>query len=175
MQEELLISNFKKKDVKAFEILYEMYYKNILGVVFNIVRDKATAEEVTQDAFIKAWNKADTYSEKKGRFFTWILNIARNASIDKVRSKDFKNASKNLDGQIFVDILGTHDNLNTATDAIGIKKFVNQLAETCKSIIELLYFKGYTQKEASESLKMPLGTVKTKSRNCINSLRLMLQ
>ena len=175
MQEEELILNFQKKNVKAFETIYQMYHKNILGVVLNIVRDSAIAEEVTQDIFIKAWNNASSYSPKKGRFFTWLLNIARNASIDKVRSKDFKNNSKNLDTQIFVDILGTHDNLNSETDAIGLRNFVNQLADTCKKIIELLYFKGYTQKEASESLDMPIGTIKTKNRNCISSLRLMLK
>ncbi|MDY0779778.1 RNA polymerase sigma factor [Tenacibaculum sp. IB213877] len=175
MQEEELIVNFQQKNVKAFETIYQMYHNNILGVVFNIVRDSTIAEEVTQDIFIKAWNNASSYNPNKGRLFTWLLNIARNTSIDKVRSKDFKNNSKNLNDQIFVDIIGTHDNLNEKTDSIGIRSFVSQLADTCKKIIDLLYFKGYTQKEASESLNMPLGTIKTKNRNCINALREMVK
>lgn len=175
MQLEELVKKFKEKDVKAFEKLHEMYSKSVHGVIFNIVRDTVIAEEITQDVFIKAWNKADSYSQKKGRFFTWIINIARNAAIDQTRSKNFKNSSKNLDAEIFVDILETYDSLDSRTDAIGIKNFVNKLKDTCIKVIELLYFKGFTQKEVSESLDMPLGTVKTRNRNCINELRIMLK
>ncbi len=175
MQLEELVVQFKNKDVKAFETLYEMYHKSVQGVVFNIVRDKESAEEIAQDVFIKAWNNADSYAAKKGRFFTWIINIARNAAIDKTRSKNFKNNSKNLDAQIFVDILETHDSLDSKTDAIGIRNFVNKLKDKCIKVIELLYFKGFTQKEVSESLDVPLGTIKTRNRNCINELRLMLK
>ena len=175
MQLEELVIKFKEKDVKAFEKLHQMYNKSVEGVIFNIVRDREIAEEVTQDVFIKAWNNIDSYSQKKGRFFTWIINIARNAAIDKTRSKNFKNTSKNLDAQIFVDILETYDSLDSRTDTIGIKNFVNKLKDTCVKVIELLYFKGFTQKEVSESLDMPLGTVKTRNRNCINELRIMLK
>jgi RNA polymerase sigma-70 factor (ECF subfamily) len=121
--------------------------------------------------FIKAWHKADTYSSDKGRFFTWVLNIARNAAIDKTRSKAFKNSKQNLNSDFFVDILETSESLDDSTDAIGIKKFVDKLAEKCKAVIELLYFKGYTQVEASETLNMPIGTIKTRNRNCIKELR----
>ena len=115
------------------------------------------------------------YSPKKGRFFTWILNIARNAAIDKTRSKAFKNSNKNLDAQFFVDIIEASENLNDKTDAIGIIKFVGKLADKCKKIIEFLYFKGYTQNETSEELEIPIGTIKTRNRNCIGELRTMLK
>lgn len=174
MQLEILVNQFKEKKVKAFETLYEMYNESVQGVVFNIVKDKTIAEEITQDVFIKAWNKADSYSEKKGRFFTWIINIARNAAIDKTRSKNFKNSSKNLNADFFVDIIESYDSLDSRTNAIGIKNFVSKLKDTCIKVIELLYFKGFTQKEVSESLQIPLGTVKTRNRNCINELRNML-
>ena len=171
MQLETLITKFKAKDEKAFQTLYTMYSDSMHGVIYNIVRDHDIAEELMQDVFIKAWHKADTYNAKKGRFFTWILNIARNAAIDKTRSKSFKNKAKNLDAQFFVDILPTQDSLDDKTDAIGIAKYVSKLAEKCIKVIELLYFKGYTQKEASETLDMPIGTIKTRNRNCINELR----
>jgi len=171
MQLELLVSKFKLKDVKAFEELYNMYRDSMHGVIYNIVRDHNIAEELMQDVFIKAWNNADSYSAEKGRFFTWILNIARNTAIDKTRSKAFKNSKKNLDAEYFVDILQHGDSLDEQTDAIGIKKFVSQLAKKCIEVIELLYFKGYTQKEASETLDMPIGTIKTRNRNCIKELR----
>ncbi|RKE94797.1 RNA polymerase sigma factor [Ichthyenterobacterium magnum] len=168
---DILVKQFKSKDEYAFEKLYQMYGASIHGVVFNIVKDSNIADELMQDVFIKAWDKADTYSSSKGRFFTWILNIARNAAIDKIRSKAFKQSKQNLNADFFVDIIRSNDNLNNSTDAIGIRKFVTNLGETCKQIIELLYFKGFTQKEASEELNMPIGTIKTRNRNCIQKLR----
>lgn len=174
MDLDILVEKFKQKDEKAFEKLYAMYSESMHGVIFNIVRSNDIAEEIMQDVFIKAWNKSDTYSSKKGRFFTWILNIARNAAIDKTRSKNFKNSKQNLDATFFVDILETSDNLDNKTDAIGITGYVNKLAKKCIEVIELLYFKGYTQTEASESLNMPIGTVKTRNRNCIKELRNMV-
>ncbi|WP_100614887.1 RNA polymerase sigma factor [Confluentibacter citreus] len=166
-----LVERFKQKDEKAFETLYNMYSKSMHGVIYNIVRDNDIAEEVMQDVFVKAWHNASSYSSEKGRFFTWILNISRNAAIDKTRSKNFKNSKQNLNSDFFVDILETSDSLDNSTDAIGIKKFVTKLAEKCKQVIELLYFKGYTQSEVSETLDMPIGTVKTRNRQCIQELR----
>ncbi|WP_142783621.1 RNA polymerase sigma factor [Changchengzhania lutea] len=174
MELEALVEKFKHKDEKAFETLYGMYHKSMHGVIYNIVRDYDIAEEVMQDVFIKAWHNANSYSSEKGRFFTWILNIARNAAIDKTRSKNFKNSKQNLNVDFFVDILETNDSLDDATDAIGIEKFVKKLAKKCIEVIELLYFKGYTQSEASETLKMPIGTIKTRNRNCIKDLRTMV-
>lgn len=171
MNLEILVEKFKQKDEKAFEQLYNMYSKSMQGVIFNIVKDDDIAEEVMQDVFIKAWHKSDSYSSSKGRFFTWILNIARNAAIDKTRSKNFKKSKQNLNSDSFVDIIESSDNLNNKTDAIGISKFVGKLAEKCKEVINLLYFKGYTQTEASEALDMPIGTIKTRNRNCIKELR----
>ncbi|WP_296383047.1 sigma-70 family RNA polymerase sigma factor [Winogradskyella sp.] len=168
---ETLVKQFQNKDQVAFEKLYDMYSKSIHGVVYNIVKDSDIADELMQDVFIKAWNKADTYSSKKGRFFTWILNIARNTAIDKTRSKTYKQSKQNLNADFFVDIIKSNDNLDASTDAIGIKKFVTNLGQKCKEVIELLYFKGFTQKEASEELQMPIGTIKTRNRSCIQQLR----
>lgn len=171
---ETLIIQFQNKDESAFESLYHMYQDSIRGVIYNIVRDESISEELTQDVFIKAWHKADTYSAAKGRFFTWLLNIARNTAIDKTRSKAFKKGKQNLTVDFFVDILENNTDLDRQTDAIGLKAFVEKLADKCKKIIELLYFRGFTQKEASETLEMPIGTIKTRNRNCINELRQML-
>ena len=148
-----------------------MYNESIHGVIYNIVKNSAISDELTQDVFIKAWNKAHTYSSKKGRFFTWILNIARNTAIDKTRSKAFKKSKKNSDVSFFVNVIESNSNLDNRTDAIGIKKFVSQLGDKCKGLIELLYFKGFTQKEAGEALAIPIGTVKTRNRSCIQKLR----
>lgn len=174
MDLDLLITKFKAKDEKAFEKLYAMYSDSMHGVIFNIVRDYDIAEEVMQDVFVKIWQKADSYSKEKGRFFTWILNISRNAAIDRIRSKSFKKTKQNLNADFFVDIIEANDSLDDKTDAIGVKKYVSKLKQKCKEVIELLYFKGYTQSEASEALDMPIGTIKTRNRNCIQELRNMV-
>lgn len=175
MELEQLIERFQQKDVSAFETLYNMYSDSMHGVIYNIVRNDDIAQELMQDVFVKVWQKSDSYTPEKGRFFTWILNIARNAAIDKTRSKDFKQSKQNLDAQFFVDIIQTKDNLDHKTDAIGIKTFVTKLKDTCKQLLELLYFKGFTQKEAAETLEIPIGTIKTRNRNCILKLREMLK
>ncbi|AXG71862.1 ECF RNA polymerase sigma factor SigK [Kordia sp. SMS9] len=174
MELEQLIEQFKNKDAKAFESLYDMYNDSIFGVVNTIVKNDTIATEVMQDVFIKAWNKSDTYTAKKGRFFTWLLNIARNAAIDKVRSKSYKNTQQNQDIDYYVHSIESNDNLDRQVNAIGIKKYVGKLAEKCKQIIDYIYFKGYTQKETAETLDIPLGTVKTRNRNCISELRKVL-
>lgn len=171
MQLETLVIQFQKKDPKAFEKLYNMYAENICGVINTIVKNADISQEICQDVFVKIWNNSDKYNSSKGRFFTWILNIARNAAIDEVRSKSHKNSKQNLSADYFVSILEDGNNLDSQMDAIGIKKFLVNLKDKCVQIIEMLYFKGYTQKEASEELDIPLGTIKTRNRSCISQLR----
>lgn len=166
-----LIAEFQSKNPKAFERIYERYSESTFGVIYSVVKDKHIAEEVLQDVFLKIWDNAESYNSSKGRFFTWILNIARNAAIDKTRSKAFKNKQKNLTAEYFVDIIEEKTSLSNKVDAIGIKKYIKALKPYCKKIINLLYFQGFTQAEASEELDMPLGTIKTRNRNCINKLR----
>lgn len=174
MQPDSLIIEMQNKNPKAFERIYERYSESTFGVIYSIIRDKTVSEEILQDVFIKIWNKADTYSAEKGRFFTWVLNIARNAAIDKTRSKDFKNSGKNLTADYFVDILEDKNNFSAQMDSIGIQKYIGVLKSSCKRIIDLLYFKGFTQKEAAKELEIPLGTIKTRNRSCIDTLRRIL-
>ena len=174
MQPDDLILRLQKKDEKAFERLYELYSESIFGVINSVVRDEGAAEEILQDVFIKVWDNSPSYSSKKGRFFTWLLNIARNAAIDKTRSKAYKNKKKNLTHEYFVDILEHKSSFSSKIDAIGIKKYIEVLEPICKKVIDLLFFKGFTQKEASKELDMPLGTIKTRNRICINKLRELL-
>ncbi|XLS27979.1 RNA polymerase sigma factor [Flavobacteriaceae bacterium M23B6Z8] len=171
MQQETLIARLKEKDTDAFEKLYEMFSDSMLGVIYTIIRDQEVAEEILQDVFVKVWHKAADYDASKGRFFTWLLNISRNAAIDYTRSKRFNKQKQNLSSDLFVSILEDEDNLEGRTDAIGIRKFVSQLKQTCIEIIDLLYFKGFTHSEAAEKLKIPAGTLKTRNRSCISKLR----
>lgn len=170
-QPDELIVEMQNGNEKAFARIYTLYSEALYGIVNSIVRDSDIAEETLQDVFIKIWNNRASYDINKGRFFTWALNIARNTSIDATRSKAYKNSKKNLSTTNFVDILSSSDNLNRSTNAIGIKKFVDALKPFCIKIIDLLYFKGFTQKDAAENLEIPLGTLKTRNRNCIKQLQ----
>ncbi|KIO52456.1 RNA polymerase sigma factor [Flavobacterium hibernum] len=169
-QEELLVLIYKK-DERAFTHLYDMYAKSLFSVINVLVKNREEAEDVLQEVFVKIWKNIDSYNESKGRFYTWILNIARNTSIDKLRSKNFSNTQKNLSSDNFVNLLEDSNKLVNRIDTIGIQEFVKKLKPKCIEIIDLLFFKGYTQQEASEELAMPLGTIKTHNRNCINDLR----
>lgn len=169
-QEELLVLVYKKDD-KAFTHLYDMYSKSLFSVIHVLVRNREEAEDVLQDVFVKIWKNIDSYQESKGRFYTWIVNIARNTSIDMLRSKNFNNSQKNLSSDNFVHLLDDSSKLINKVDTIGMQEFVRRLKPKCIQIIDLLFFKGYTQQEASEELAIPLGTVKTHNRNCINDLR----
>lgn len=124
MQQDQLLELIKKKDGKSFDYLYDMYAQSLFGVIHTIVKNKAQAEDVLQDVMIKIWEKIDTYNSDKGRFYTWIVNIARNAAIDKYRSKAYKKQRENLSTDNFVDILEGSYNLGKLTNAIGIEAFV---------------------------------------------------
>ncbi|UJH91994.1 sigma-70 family RNA polymerase sigma factor [Antarcticibacterium sp. 1MA-6-2] len=171
MQEDQLIYQLQAGDEKAFEKVYQMYSRSLYGIIFNITRDETVSEEILQDVFMKIWDNASSYDFNKGRFFTWILNIARNASIDRLRSKDFKNKRSNIKTENFTDILESKSNTAGKLDAIGLQKYVDILEPVCKKLIDLLFFKGFTQKESAEELQIPLGTVKTRNRICIDKLR----
>lgn len=172
MQLEELITRFQQKDTFAFERLHTMYAENICGVINTIVKDDNLAQEICQDVFVKVWNSAMSYKSSKGRFFTWIVNIARNAAIDVMRSKNYKNQKKNLSADYFVSILeNTTEEEGIDVNTKGLRNLVSKLKEKCIQVIELLYFKGYTQKEVSEELDIPVGTVKTRNRSCISQLR----
>ena len=174
MTQEELLPLLLKKDDRSFTLLYDNYSKSLYGIIFNLIKDKEEAEDVLQEVFVKIWKNIDTYNTSKGRLYTWMLNIARNSSIDKLRSKNFNNNQKNLSTDNFVHILDDNSKTINKIDAIGIKEFIKKLKPKCIQLIDLLFFKGYTQQEASDELEIPLGTVKTQNINCMNELRLMI-
>ena len=175
MTQEELLPLMLKKDERSFTTLYDMYSKSLFSVITNLIKDREEAEDVLQEVFVKIWKNIEAYNESKGRLYTWMLNIARNTSIDKLRSKGFNNSKKNLSTDNFVHLLDDSNKLTHKIDSIGIQEFVKKLKPKCIQIIDLLFFKGYTQQETSEELEIPLGTVKTQNRNCINDLRIFLK
>ena len=161
----------RNREKVAAEALYDMYSASLYGVISRIVIDTATAEDVLQDTFVKIWNSFASYSSDKGRLFTWMVNIARNLAIDKIRSKDFKNQNKNQELENNVAFIDEQRNTAYKPELMGIRELVDTLKPEQKSILDLVYFKGYTHVEAADELGVPLGTIKTRLRMAIVQLR----
>jgi RNA polymerase sigma factor (sigma-70 family) len=171
LSEEELVLALRQREKIAVEALYDMYSASLFGVIVRIINDTAIAEDVLQDTFVKIWNSFQSYSTEKGRLFTWMVNIARNLAIDKIRSKDFKNQGKNQELENNVTFIDEQRNTVYKPELLGIKELVETLKPEQKSILDLVYFKGYTHVEAADELGVPLGTIKTRLRMAIIQLR----
>jgi len=171
LTEEELVLALKNREKIAVEALYDMYSASLYGVISRIIIDTATAEDVLQETFVKIWHSFASYSTEKGRLFTWMVNIARNLAIDKIRSKDYKNQNKNQELENNVTFIDEQRNTVYKPELMGIKDLVQTLKPDQKVILELVYFKGYTHVEAADELGIPLGTIKTRLRMAIQQLR----
>lgn len=171
LSENDLVLALRQKDKAGVEALYDMYSSSLYGVIFRIVQHEEIAEDLLQETFVKIWNSFSSYDPSKGRLFTWMVNVARNLSIDKIRSKDFRNNSKNQDLENTVNFIDEQVNTAINPDVVGVRELVNQLKPDQKSVLDLVYFRGYTHVEAAEELGIPLGTVKTRMRMAIITLR----
>jgi RNA polymerase sigma-70 factor (ECF subfamily) len=167
--EDQIISWLQSGDKRALSAIYAQYAMALCGVIKTIIKDDELSRDVFQEAMVKIWQKANTYDDAKGRLYTWMLNICRNMAIDATRSKSFK-----MTEQIQTDE-NSVSNINTPEgqkpDNIGVAEMVNVLPNDQQELVQLVYFKGYTQQEISDELNMPLGTVKTRVRSAISKLR----
>ena len=170
-----LVSLLKRRDTKAFGYLYDNYSGALNSVILQILNDVELSNDVLQEVFINIWKKIESYDPTKGRLFTWMLNIARNASIDALRSRTYQNSRKNRPFPDSVDALANGPLSEMNIDNIGLKKVLGKLKEEYRILIELAYFKGYTHEEISEIETIPLGTVKTRIRSALMQLRDYLQ
>ncbi len=168
MQDQQLINRLQTKDPAAIGALYDAYGGALFGVVLRVVQQRELAEQVLQDTFVKAWRNGASYDESKGRLFTWLLNIARNTAIDATRTAHFQKSRKTDSLDTLVHSPGG-SSINP--DLVGVRELVDRLDEKYKVLIELVYFKGYTQEEVAEETGIPLGTIKTRLRYAINELR----
>lgn len=166
-----LVAMLRERNQRGFTILYDNYSSALYGVILKIVRSEEIAADVLQEAFVKIWRNIDSYERSKGSLFTWILNVARNTAIDKIRSQDYQQNTQNQPLEYFVSVVEEENPVEHQVDAIGVRKVVDQLRPEYRSIIELVYFQGYTQAEVAEELEIPLGTVKTRVKAALAQLR----
>jgi RNA polymerase sigma-70 factor (ECF subfamily) len=135
-----------------------------------IVGENQLAQEVTQDTFMRVWLRAEQYRFEQGQFATWLLTIARHIAIDRLRKESRQPprpiSIDRLNGQM-VNQLAT-DDLPHAQD---LRPLLNDLPTEQREVIVLAYYKGLSQREIAEHLRLPLGTVKSRLRLAMQKLR----
>jgi RNA polymerase sigma factor (sigma-70 family) len=159
----------KKRGNDAFSYLYANYSGALYSVVLNIVPDKDLAADVLQEVFVNIYRKIDSYDASKSRLYTWMLNIARNESIDTLRSKGYRNNQQNR--EVTESVYDSVGSTSQQIDNIGLRKLLEKIKPEYRDLIDLSYFKGYTQDEIAQMLSIPLGTVKTRLRAALVQLR----
>lgn len=169
--ETALVNRLQLGDQHAFAELYDNYSAMLFGIISRIVNDQDDAANLLQDCFIKIWRNVGSYEADKGRFATWIINIARNTAIDFTRSKYFSQKRKNRPLDFLVGYETAKNATQQAVDTLGLRQLVDKLTPVCREIIEWMYFCGYTQQEISDNFGIPLGTVKSRTRLALKELR----
>ena len=171
LEEAELVVALKQQQKIGADALYKMYSGSLMGIIQRVIADREIAEDVLQEGLVKIWNSIQQYDTTKGRLFTWMVNVVRNLAIDKVRSKDYRNHSKNQDLENHVNSIDIQRNTEYKPEHMGVKDLLQKLKPEQKIIVDLIYFQGFTHVEVAEELKMPLGTVKTRLRMGIIELR----
>lgn len=169
--EAALVKAFQLRQEGALETVYDRYSAALYGIIHKIVRDEDVADDLLQDVFVRIWRNAEAYSAEKGRFFTWMLNIARNAAIDHLRSRAHKDKSfiQSIDDSVGMVERSNPERMEV--DHIGVKELLDKLEPDQRVLIEMAYYQGYSQSELAEELNLPLGTVKSRMRIALKVLR----
>ncbi len=158
-------------DEDAFAALYDDYAGLIFGIILRIVPDKAEAENLLQDCFVKVWQNIASFDPEKGRLATWLINIARNTAVDFTRSKYYsqKTVNQNLEKIVYAESPPFSSPI--PVEVLGLRQLVKKLSPVFREVIEWMYFEGYTQQEIADRFNIPLGTVKTRSRQALKELK----
>jgi RNA polymerase sigma-70 factor, ECF subfamily len=172
METNELVIGLQNKSEEAFSVLYDDYSAALFGIAFKIVKNKTAAEELLQDVFVKIWKHIDTYDATKGTLFTWMLNITRNTCKDYFRTKHYHYQSLIVQEELD-DIPSKYMPQSTSYQAESweMQQLTQKLVPKYKEIIDLIYIYGYSQEQVAEKLNIPLGTVKTRSRDALRQLR----
>ncbi|TAI46640.1 RNA polymerase sigma factor [Flagellimonas allohymeniacidonis] len=160
-----LIDRLVSGDKNALYTLYDKYSGALYGVILRMCRDEGQAQDLLQETFVKIWKNIASYDASKGRFYTWAYRIARNTTLNGIRSK------KEL---IQTDDLSVYDSKMTSEEAPDYTELtgsIKKLEPHHQKAIALVYYEGYTHQEAHEVMGVPLGTFKSYIRQALKQLR----
>lgn len=173
LSEHDLVCAIRNRQPNAAASLYNMYSACLFGLIKRIINDEQQAQDVLQEAFVKIWFNIDKYDDTKGRLFTWMLNLTRNLAIDYHRSRLKVQITGLEDMEKLKPLFISIEPIYARCDSLSIRTSLRKLKPVESSILELLYFKGFTQAEVATILSIPLGTVKTHSRTALKKLRML--
>lgn len=160
-----LISALSNGDKNALYTIYDTYSSALYGVIVRMCRDEDMAQDLLQETFIKIWQKIDSYDSDKGKFYTWAYRIAKNTTLNALRKPDLLIQSEDL--SVYKDkALATN-----LPNYVELKGAIQKLEPHHQEAIALVYFRGYTHREAYIKMGVPLGTFKSYIRQALSLLR----
>jgi RNA polymerase sigma factor (sigma-70 family) len=174
LSDEALLAGFAARDPEAAAGFVRRFQARVYGLALTIVRDRAIAEEVAQETFVRAWRQAASYDARRGRVLTWLLAITRNRAIDATRLRatqpldpDVVTARLELERQAAGDV----DESAQVDERESLREALADLpAEQRRALVLAVYF-GRTAGEISELDGVALGTVKWRIRQAMMKLR----
>lgn len=182
-----LLARARLGDRAAFAALYEQTSAHLLGVVLRINRDPAQAEDVLQEVYVKVWRAAQGFDAAQSQPLTWLTSIARNCAIDSLRRSQTQpklqsrssNASTDEDDDVYDTVAdaapGPLDLLSRASDARALAACMERLSAPQRQSVALAFFDGLSHAEVADSMRQPLGTVKSWVRRALQSLKSCLE
>lgn len=167
------------KHSDALSALYDRYGRLVFSLALAIVRDRGSAEEVTQDVFLRVWDHAEVYDQAQASFKNWLSRIARNRAIDVVRQHRSRPEQHAVDWadpsvQNRPALHASPRAIELSLEQEQIRTAIAQLPESQQHALSLAYFEGYTHQEIADLLHEPLGTIKTRIRLAMQKLREIL-
>ncbi len=164
-------------DESAFATLYDRYSPMLFGMLMRILQDSQAAEEVLQDIFLQLWRKPEQFDSSRGSLPAWLTVIGRNRAISKLRGRPTQEVLEHTDG-LYANTLASSQNIEKEASRTQLldrlKLAMASLPEEQRQVIELAYFEGMTQSEIATRTGSPLGTVKTRVRTGMQSLKQLL-
>ncbi len=160
-------------DKEAIKLVFKHYGTVLLNVIAKIVGSRVMAEEVLQQVLLKVWKNGEAYNIEKGSLFTWLVAISRNAALDKLKTKDFKQ-TQTSNSSLQVVALENKADTSNSLDKLVARQMLEQLPDNYRQLIKMSFFEGYSHQEISDHLTLPLGTVKTRIRMALKHLRAII-
>jgi RNA polymerase sigma-70 factor (ECF subfamily) len=173
-----LVDRLLRRDVSAFEELYDRHSRIVYALVLRILQQASTTEEVVQDVFLQLWRNAGQYQSARGPFVPWLLTLARNRALDHLRLKSERQRRREDQSEELPAIAHSPEYEKALDDkrrAERIRSLIGMLSAPQKKAIEMAYFEGLSHSEIANALQEPLGTVKSWIRNGLLRLKEGLQ
>lgn len=166
-----LMRRLAARDQAAVGELYDRHNRLLFGLILRILGNRGDAEEVLQEVFIAVWNRADTYNAALGAPLAWLVRIARNRAVDRLRANAVRVRTIEAAAPD-PEPIDTPELRAVRSEQQGrVVRALDGLPGDQRSLIEQAYFLGLTQTELAERHQLPLGTVKTRIRTGMLALR----